>query len=87
MGIIKKNSGIDRIEILANGVIQVRRRDDIIENEKIISHQYHRHCLKPGVDVTHEDLKVKKIAKIIWTKTVIDKFKEEEERIEALKKG
>ena len=81
---LEKKSVIDRIEILENGVIQVRRKDSIMEDGKEIGKSFHRHVLVPGVDVTGEDSRVKAVAKAVWTKTTVDKYIA---MMESIKKG
>ena len=71
---LKKISSIDRIEILADGQIQVRRRDSIIEDGKEIAAKFHRHALAPGQDTNNEDPRVKAIAKAAWTPATIKAY-------------
>jgi hypothetical protein len=69
---------VDRIEVIENNSIQVRTAN-IIEKDGIeIAKTYHRHVVTPLDDISKEDLKVQSIANAIWTKEVIDKYKEEQ---------
>lgn len=71
MALIEK-SVIDKIEVLENGKIQVRRAD-IIEKDGVEIHRaFHRHMLYPGQDLTNEDPKVAAVANVVWTQEVID---------------
>jgi hypothetical protein len=68
---LEKVISVDLIEVIENGVIQVRTKTAIMEDGKQISGQFHRHVVVPGADVTAEDAKVKAIAASIHTANVI----------------
>lgn len=72
---IKKTSAIDRIEILADGQMQIRRRDSIMENGKEIAKTFHRHAIQPGSDTKGQAPRVRAVAKAIWTPAVVKAFK------------
>ena len=73
---LKEINKIDKIEVLENGVIQIRIAT-IIEKDNIeIAKTYHRNTLSPIDDISNQDLKVQLIASVIWTKDVIDNFKQ-----------
>jgi hypothetical protein len=75
MALIEKTI-IDKIEVLENNCIQVRRAN-IIEKDNIeIAKTYHRHVINPGDDITNQDAKVQTIANAIWTEDVIFQFQE-----------
>lgn len=69
-------SVIDKIEILEDGQIQVRRADRVLKDGVEISKTYHRHCLVPGNDLTNEDARVIAIAQATWTPEVIKTYKD-----------
>ncbi len=73
MSIIKEKT-IDRMEILENGVIQIREITRIIEDGVIISRTFHRYVLAPGVDISSEPQKIKDLAGFIWTQDVKDAY-------------
>ena len=62
---------VDRIEVLENGVLQVRTKTAIKEDGVEISSKFHRHVVVPGADVSAEDAKVQAIATSIHTPAVI----------------
>jgi hypothetical protein len=62
---------VDRIEVLENGVLQVRTKTAIKEDGVEISSKFHRHVVVPGADVSAEDAKVKAIAASIHTPEVV----------------
>ena len=72
---LAKQIVIDQIEVTENGTIQVRTATRILEDGVQLSQTYHRHCLSPGDDLTGQDVKVVAIAKAVWAKGVIEKFK------------
>ncbi len=63
---------IDKIEVVENGAIQVRRAQYITENGvRIAGPQYHRAAYEPGQDVSNEAPVVQRIAAVVWTADVI----------------
>jgi hypothetical protein len=68
---LEKIEIVDRIEVLANGCVQVRTKTAIIENGKEITNKFHRHVVMPGDDYSAEDNRVKAIAASIHTAEVI----------------
>lgn len=68
---LQEQSVVDKIEVLLNGAIQVRRRDQVLKDGVEIAATYHRHVLNPGDDLTNEDPRVVAIAEATWTPEVI----------------
>ena len=58
---------IDRIEVLENGVIQVRQAQVITDSGNEIARNFSRWVLSPGDDVSAQDPKV-------WTAEVISAY-------------
>lgn len=71
---LTERSEVDKIEILADGQIQVRRADIIERDGTEISRQFHRHVLAPGADVTNETEAVQAVAAAVWSPQVIDAY-------------
>jgi len=71
----EERSVIDRIEVLEDGQIQVRRADRVLKDGVIIAQTYHRHVLAPGDTIDSADERLVAVTKAIWTKDTIDKFK------------
>ena len=65
---------IDRIEVLENGVIQVRQAEIITKDGNEIARNFSRWVLSPGDDVSTQDSKVKAIATAVWTPEVISAY-------------
>ena len=68
---LEKIEIVDRIEVIENGVIQVRTKTAIKEDGVEISNTFHRHVVVPGADYSAEDAKVQAIAASIHTAEVI----------------
>lgn len=68
---LTKEQTIDKIEVLGNGVIQVRQVTKIMEDGKELSSSYHRWSFAPGDDVSNQLANVQAIAAAAWTAEVI----------------
>ena len=68
---LTKEVVIDKIEVVENGIIQVRQATRIIENGAQLSQSYHRWSLTPGQDVSDQPANVQAIAAAAWTPAVI----------------
>jgi hypothetical protein len=68
---LTERSTIDKIEVLENGIIQVRRAD-IVERDGVeIAKSYHRWTLTPGQDLTGQEQRVIDVASAVWTAEVV----------------
>ena len=65
---------IDRIEVLENGVIQVRQAEIITKDGNEIARNFSRWVLSPGDDVSTQDPKIKAIATAVWTEAVVSAY-------------
>lgn len=75
---LTKETVVDRIEILEDGQIQVRKAIRVKENGKILSQSFDRHVIAPDlVDISGEDERVQSVATALWTKAVKDAYAEE----------
>jgi len=68
---LQEKSVVDKIEVLLNGSIQVRRRDQILKDGVEVASTFHRHAIAPGDDLSNEDNRVAAIANATWTKEVV----------------
>lgn len=73
---LEEVSVVDKIEVLLNGQIQVRRRDQVLKDGVEIAATFHRHVLSPGDDLTDQDLRVVAIAEATWTPEVIQAYQD-----------
>jgi hypothetical protein len=77
---LQQNVVIDKIEVVENGVVQVRERNDIFDDatpETIIASNYHRWSLTPGQDLTGQPANVIAIANAAWTFEVISAYQDQ----------
>lgn len=70
MSLVKAQT-VDRIEVAADGSVQVRTLNAIVEDGKQISGSFHRHIIAPGDDYSGEDDRVKAICKATHTSGVV----------------
>lgn len=68
---LEEKSVVDKVEVLLNGSIQVRRRDQILKDGVEVASSFHRHVVNPGDDVSNEDPRVAAIAAATWTDEVV----------------
>jgi hypothetical protein len=68
---LEKVISVDLIEVVENGILQVRTKTAIKEDGVEISSKLHRHVVVPGDDYSAEDAKVQAIAASIHTAEVI----------------
>ena len=68
---LEEKSVVDKIEVLLNGSIQVRRRDQILKDGVEVASTFHRHVVNPGDDTSTEDPRVAAIANATWTEEVV----------------
>jgi hypothetical protein len=66
---------VDRIEVLENGVLQVRTKTAIKEDGVEISSKFHRHVVVPGDHYSGENARVQAICKATHTKDVVAAYK------------
>lgn len=72
---LEKVVSVDRIEVVENGLVQVRTKTAIMEDGKQISATFHRHVVVPGADVSGEDARVQAICAATHTADVIAAYK------------
>ena len=68
---LDKQTKIDRVEIVENGIVQVRQATIITEDGKQISRTFHRWCIAPGEDYSTQEQQVQDICKVTHTPEVI----------------
>jgi hypothetical protein len=70
----------DRIEITANGSVQVRMRTSIYEDGKEISSNFYRYVVTPGESLPDDaPQRVKDIVSVVHTPDVISAYKAKQE--------
>jgi hypothetical protein len=73
---LTERSIIDRIEVLQNGIIQVRQANIIERDGLEIAKSYLRWALSPGQDLTGQDQRVINIATTVWTEEVVADYQQ-----------
>jgi hypothetical protein len=76
---LDKQIKIDRIEVIENGVVQVRQATIITEDGKQISRTYHRWIIAPGEDYSAQEQQVQDICKVTHTPEVIAAYQAQQE--------
>jgi len=71
---LTKQTIIDKIEVVENGIVQVRERTDVLEDGNVLSSSYHRWVLTPAQDLTGQDARVTAICNAVWTQEVISAY-------------
>ena len=72
---LEKIEIVDRIEVIENGIVQVRTATRIKEDGKQISGTFHRHVVAPGDDYSKQDARVKAICAATHTAAVVAAYK------------
>jgi len=62
---------IDKIEVVENGIVQVREATRIMKDDVQIAQTYRRWSLTPGQDVSNQASNVQAVANAAWTPEVI----------------
>ena len=68
---LEKQVVVDKVEVVENGILQVRTATRIVEDGKVISSSFHRHVVVPGQDYSNEDARVQAICSATHTAEVI----------------
>ena len=82
---LTKETVVDKIEVLENGVVQVRTATRVSEDGTQLSQAYSRHFLEPSTkdsgswedtDISGEDARVQAVATATWTSAVKTAYQE-----------
>ena len=76
---LTENKIIDKIEVIENGIVQVREATRIFKDGGQIAQTYHRWILTPGQDVSDQEPKVQAICNAAWTPEVILAYQKQQE--------
>mgnify|MGYP001272982609 CR=1 FL=1 len=71
---LREDTTIDKIEVLPNGVLQIRQKNAILKDEVEIASSFHRWTLVPGDALDGQDDRVVAVANAIWTPDIIDAY-------------
>jgi hypothetical protein len=81
---LSKTVTYDMISILANGVVQIRKKTAVDEDGAPLGEKYHRYVYEPGADISSEPARVKAIINAVWTPAVIAAWQAEKAARDAL---
>ena len=76
---LTKEVVIDKVEVVENGIVQVRQVTRIMEDGNQLSSSYHRWTLTPGQDVSDQESKVQAVCNAVWTPEVIAAYQAQQE--------
>jgi hypothetical protein len=71
---LEKSISVDKIEVVANGCVQVRTKTAIMDDGQQISSNFHRHVVAPGDDYSGEDARVQAICAATHTAAVVSAY-------------
>lgn len=71
---LSEQTVMDKIEVLEDGVIQVRQSRRIFDNGELVAERYHRSILEPGDPVTALPARLRSICQAVWTPQVISDY-------------
>lgn len=74
---------IDKIEVIENGVVQVRVANRVFRDGEVIAQNYSRFMVEPGQDISTLDTRVQAICAAVHTSEVVAAWQTEQERIAA----
>lgn len=70
---------IDRIEVVGNGIVQVREVTTILKDGEFYARTFHRWSFAPESDISSMPANVQAIAQAAWTPEVIAAYKAQQE--------
>jgi hypothetical protein len=72
---LNETVSIDKIEVLEDGVVQVRQATIIDRDGEFVARSFHRWSLLPEQDISNQPDNVKAICNAAWTDDIINAFK------------
>ena len=76
---LDKQTKIDRIEVVENGIVQVRQATIITEDGNQLSRTFHRWCIAPGENYSAQEQQVQDICRVTHTPEVIAAYQAQQE--------
>ena len=76
---LTKNTIVDQITVIENGIVLFREATRIMEDEKELTKTYHRTSLTPAQDLTGVPANVVAICNTVWTAEVIAAYQATQE--------
>jgi hypothetical protein len=78
---LEKLITVDQIEVIANGILQVRTKTAVLEDGEEITRSFHRHVVAPGDDYSAEDARVQAICAATHTADVVAAYAAEQAKL------
>jgi hypothetical protein len=72
---LTENKQVDKIEVVGNGIIQVREATTILKDGQFYARTFHRWSFVPESDISAMPSNVQAIAQAAWTPEVIAAYK------------
>lgn len=72
---LTENKQIDRVEVVDNGIVQVREATTILKDGEFYARTFHRWSFAPESDISAMPANVQAIAQAAWTPEVIAAYK------------
>jgi hypothetical protein len=72
---LTENKQIDRVEVVGNGIVQVREATTILKDGELYARTFHRWSFAPESDISAMPANVQAIAQAAWTPEVIAAYK------------
>jgi hypothetical protein len=72
---LTENKQIDRVEVVGNGIVQVRESTTILKDGEFYARTFHRWSFAPESDISAMPANVQAIAQAAWTPEVIAAYK------------
>jgi hypothetical protein len=72
---LTENKQVDKIEVVGNGIIQVREVTTILKDGEFYARTFHRWSFAPESDISAMPANVQAIAQAAWTPEVIAAYK------------
>lgn len=76
---LSQTNVVDRIEVIENGIVQVRTANRIMDGQTQLAENFARHCIAPGDDYSKEDAKVQAICQAVHTPEVVAQYQAAQE--------
>lgn len=72
---LEKKITVDQVEVLENGLVQVRTKTAILDDGEEINGTFHRHVVAPGDDYSAEDARVQAICAAVHMDEALAAYK------------
>jgi hypothetical protein len=76
---ITKETVVDQITVVENGIVLYREATRIIEDGKVLTQTYHRTSLTPGQDLEGQPANVVAICNVAWTPETVSAYQAAQE--------